>query len=141
MIRTALVPHSAADMFALVDDIEAYAEFLPWCSRSEVLARDEHGVHGLIELRKGAVHKSFTTHNINVPGTSIDMHLIDGPFNHLEGIWRFDALSETACKVTLDLEYEFSSTLLKMTVGPIFRHVADSLVDAFCQRAAEVYGS
>lgn len=138
--RSALVPYSAEDMFALVDDIDAYKEFLPWCSNSKVLARDEQGVRGEIELRKSKLHKSFVTQNTNNPGTSITMELVEGPFKHLEGIWSFQSLSDTASKVSLELDYEFSNALMKMTLGPIFQQMADKLVDAFCQRANDVYG-
>jgi len=151
--RSALVPYSAQVMFGLVDDIKSYPEFLPWCASSKELARDELGVRGQIELRKGKVHKSFTTQNSNDPGASIIMRLVEGPFKQLEGVWSFQALNKSAnnnvasgchlssgSKVSLDLEYEFSNMLLKMTVGPVFQQIADKLVDAFCQRANEVYG-
>lgn len=138
--RSALVPYSAADMFALVDDIDAYKEFLPWCSNSHVLVRDESGVRGEIELRKGKVRKSFITQNINQQDESITMQLVEGPFKHLEGVWLFQSLKADASKVMLELEYEFSNALLKMTVGPVFQQVADRLVDAFCQRANDIYG-
>ncbi len=138
--RSALVPYSAEDMFALVDDIDSYKEFLPWCSDSHVINRNKNRVKGEIELRKGAVHKSFVTQNTNEQGQSITMELVEGPFKHLEGLWLFHALRDDASKVVLELEYEFSNALLKMTVGPVFQQVADKLVDAFCQRANEVYG-
>ncbi len=138
--HSVLVPYSADAMFALVDDIKAYPEFLPWCASSEEIARDAQGVRGKVELRKGMVHKSFTTQNINEPGVSITMQLVEGPFKKLEGVWSFQALDAQTCKVSLDLEYEFSNALLKMTVGPVFQKIADKLVDAFCQRANDIYG-
>lgn len=127
-------------MFDLVDDIKSYPKFLPWCASSKELARDEQGVCAQVELRKGRVHKSFTTKNSNEPGVSITMKLVEGPFKTLEGVWSFQALDEGASKVSLDLEYEFSNVLLKMTVGPVFQQIADKLVDAFCQRANDIYG-
>jgi len=138
--RSALVLHSAQAMFGLVDDIKSYPEFLPWCASSKELARDEQGVCAQVELRKGRVHKSFTTQNSNNPGVSITMQLIEGPFKKLEGVWSFQALDEGSSKVSLDLQYEFSNVLLRMTVGPVFQQIADKLVDAFCQRANDIYG-
>jgi len=144
--RSALVPYSAQAMFGLVDDIKSYPEFLPWCASSKEFDRDNQGVCGEVELRKGKVHKSFTTQNTNVPGESITMRLVDGPFKTLEGVWSFQTLKgdvgdvPQGCKVALDLDYEFSNVLLKMTVGPVFQQIADKLVDAFCQRANDLYG-
>lgn len=141
--RHALVPYSAAEMFALVDDVEAYPQFLPWCRSARVWNRDDDQVRASVELAKGAIQKSFTTLNRLQHNKMIEMRLIEGPFHHLEGFWRFDNLGtgdDRACKVTLDLEYEFSSALLAMTVGPVFNQVANKLVDAFCQRAETVYG-
>ena len=141
--RHALVPYSAAQMFALVDDIESYPQFLPWCKSAKVWSRDGDEVRASVELAKGAIQKSFTTLNRNQSDKMIEMRLLEGPFRHLQGFWRFDTLGEgatTACKVSLDLEYEFSNALLAMTVGPVFNQIANKLVDAFSQRAVTVYG-
>lgn len=138
--RSALVPYSAAEMFALVDDIASYQSFLPWCKNSRVLSRSGDEVRGSIELSKGGIEKAFTTCNRMQKNKMIEMRLEEGPFHHLEGFWRFDTLDETACKVSLLLEFEFSNKLLGLTVGPVFNQIANSLVDAFCKRAADVYG-
>ena len=140
--RNALVPYSPSEMFALVDDIESYPQFLPWCKSAVVLSRDADEVRATLELAKGALHKSFTTLNRNQKDKMIEMRLLEGPFRQLEGFWRFDVLgaSKQACKVSLDLEYEFSNALLAMTVGPVFNQIANKLVDAFSQRAVTVYG-
>lgn len=138
--RNALVAYSASEMFALVDDIDAYSHFLPWCSSSKVLSRNADEVRASIELSKGGINKAFTTVNRLQPGKMIEMRLVEGPFKHLEGFWRFDSLREGACKVSLDMDFEFSSRMLGMVVGPVFTQVANTLVDAFCQRAEEVYG-
>jgi ribosome-associated toxin RatA of RatAB toxin-antitoxin module len=139
--KSALVRHSAMDMFKLVDDIDAYPEFLPWCSGAKVLKRTDDEVQASIEISKGAVHKSFTTLNRSQQGKIIEMRLVEGPFHHLQGFWRFDSLQENACKVSFDLEFEFSSKMVGMVVGPVFNPIANTLVDAFCKRADEVYGS
>ena len=138
--KFALVPYSPAQMYALVDNIEAYPEFLPWCRSSRVLSRSEDEVRATIELSKGGVEKAFTTCNRNQKNKMIEMRLLEGPFKRLDGFWRFDALGEDGCKVSLDLEFEFASRMLGMVVGPVFSQVANSLVDSFQQRAVDVYG-
>jgi ribosome-associated toxin RatA of RatAB toxin-antitoxin module len=138
--KSALVEHSAADMYALVDDIESYPQFLPWCRSTSVLSRDQNEVRATIEIARGNLSKSFTTRNCMQPYKTIEIHLLNGPFRRLEGAWRFQPLRESACKVSLDLEFEFANPVLRMAMGPIFSQIADSMVDAFCQRAREVYG-
>ena len=138
--KSALVPYSPAQMFALVDDIESYPAFLPWCKRAQVLSRTEDEVRATIELSKGGVEKAFTTCNRNQKNKMIEMRLVEGPFKRLEGFWRFDPLGDDGCKVSLDLEFEFASRMLGMVVGPVFSQVANSLVDSFQQRAVDVYG-
>ncbi len=138
--KSALVPYTAAEMYALVDDIESYPRFLPWCRSAREWERSEDEVRASIELAKGAIRKTFTTHNRLQKDKMIEMRLVEGPFHHLEGFWRFEPLDDNACKVTLDLEYEFSNPLLKMTIGPVFNQITNTLVDAFCARAVEIYG-
>lgn len=127
-------------MYALVDDIEAYAEFLPWCDASRVLSRNDEEVRGVLELAHGGVHKSFTTRNRLQKNKMIEIRLVEGPFRHLEGFWRFEALAENACKVRLDLDFEFTNKLVALAFGPVFNRIANTLVDAFCKRAVAVYG-
>lgn len=138
--RSALVPYSPAEMFALVDDIDAYPEFLPGCRRTQVLSRSADEVRATIELSKGGVEKAFTTCNRIQRNKMIEVRLVEGPFKRLNGFWRFDPLGEQACKVSLDLEFEFASRVLGMVVGPVFHQIANSLVDSFLKRAVEVYG-
>ena len=138
--KTALVPYSAEQMFILVDDIGAYAEFLPWCSQSLVVTRSDAMVEGELTISYGQLNKTFTTRNINTPQNRIEMQLVKGPFKHLNGRWEFLMLGEVGCKVSLDLSFEFSNKLLDLTVGPVFSQIANSLVDAFTERAGKVYG-
>ena len=138
--RNALIPYSPAQMYALVDDVVSYPQFLPWCVGAKEWSRSADEVWAAIALRSGALHKEFTTHNRLQRDKMIEMRLVEGPFSRLEGFWRFQALGEGACKVSLDLEYEFTSRLLKMAVGPVFNQIANTLVDAFCARAVEIYG-
>lgn len=140
--RHALVPYTPAEMFALVDDVEAYPSFLPWCRQARVLARSDDEVRATIELAKGSIRKSFTTCNRLQRHKMIEMRLVEGPFSRLEGFWRFDALTDgRSSKVALDLEFEFSNRLLAMAIGPVFNQIANTLVDAFVKRAKETYGA
>lgn len=138
--KSALVSYSAAQMFDLVDDVVAYPEFLPWCSNSTVLSRSDDEVRASLELSKGMLKKSFTTCNRIQKNKMIEIRLEEGPFHHLEGFWRFEALGDEACKVSYDMEFEFSGKLLSLTMGPVFSQIAESLVDSFCQRAKDIYG-
>jgi len=137
--RNALVPFSAQQMFDLVDDIDAYARFLPWCKSTTIHGREGDQVRASIEIAKAGINQSFTTCNINTPGEMIEMQLVDGPFKALHGYWRFQALNDKACKVSLDLEFEFSSKVLSMTLGPVFSQICNTMVEAFVKRAREVY--
>jgi len=138
--KTALVTYSPSQMFSLVDNIDAYAEFLPWCSQSNVISRENNVVDAKLEISYSKLHKTFSTRNINTPDEAIEMQLIEGPFKRLHGVWNFQPLGNEGTRVSLTLEFEFASKILDMTVGPVFTHIANSLVDAFTQRAKEVYG-
>jgi len=138
--RSALVPYSPAQMYQLVDAINLYPQFLPWCRTAVEHQRNTEQVKASIEIAKGAVNKRFTTLNRLQPDQSIEMHLIDGPFQHLHGCWRFDELKASSCKVSLDLDFEFSNKILSLVVGPVFNQVANTLVDSFVERAKKVYG-
>lgn len=138
--RSALVPYSAGQMFALVDDVESYPEFLPWCSSAVVHARDDSKVDATVEFRRAGIRKSFRTHNTRRPDESIDLELIDGPFRHLAGGWQFLELGDEGSKVALSLAFEFDSRLADLAFGPLFEETCNSLVGAFIDRAADVYG-
>lgn len=138
--KSALVLYSAAEMYTLVGDIEAYPRFLPWCRSSRVLSSNDDEVRATIEMVKGGIHKSFTTCNRMQRHKMIDIRLLEGPFKRLEGYWRFEPLRADASKVSLDMEFEFANHLLRMAVEPVFKQIANSLVDAFCKRAVDLYG-
>lgn len=138
--RSALVPYSTQQMFELVDDIASYADFLPWCGESIEHQRYDKEVEASIKISKGAVNKSFRTRNKLQHYDRIEMTLVDGPFKYLHGYWQFKPLSDTACKITLDLDYEFSNRLISLAIGPIFNQVANTLVDSFVNRAKQHYG-
>jgi ribosome-associated toxin RatA of RatAB toxin-antitoxin module len=138
--KSALVAYSTAQMYALVNDIESYADFLPWCRSSTILSQDDDQIRATIVIAHGSLNKAFTTRNRVQRDKMIEMRLEEGPFKRLEGFWRFDILGEQSSKVSLDLEFEFKNRLVGIAMGPIFSQIANSLVDAFSKRAVEVYG-
>ncbi len=139
--KSALVRHSARKMFILVDDVDQYQEFLPWCGGSEVISRTGEEVIASIKIAYKGVEKSFTTRNELVGTQKIILTLVDGPFSKLNGNWKFIQLEENASKVELNLQFDFSNRLLGVLVGPVFRIIADSMVDSFVKRAEEIYAS
>jgi ribosome-associated toxin RatA of RatAB toxin-antitoxin module len=138
--KTVLINYSAEQMFHLVDRVEEYPEFLPWCGGVEVAERGEHGLTAKLKINYHGLKQSFSTQNTNERPTSMTMRLVEGPFKHFEGRWRFKALREDACKIEFDMEYEFSSRLLEGVIGPVFNMIANSFVDSFCKRAEQIYG-
>ena len=138
--RSALVPYSAREMFTLVDDVESYSEFVPWCRESAVESRSDGTIVATLELHKGPISKHFTTRNTRTGSEAIDMELIGGPFRQLSGGWRFREIEGQGCRVSLELEFEFENRLVDMMFGAFFKEAGDSLVDAFTARARDVYG-
>ena len=139
--RSAIVPYTPRQMFELVDNIEDYPRFLPWCGKSEILSRSAEEVVATLEVNWKGIHKSFTTRNRLYPHGKMDINLVNGPLQHMEGIWNFVPLNTHACKVLLDLEFEFAGNFIDRFFQPVFQHIANTLVDAFCKRAVELYGS
>ncbi len=138
--RTAIVAHSAAKMYALVNDIKSYPEFLPYCSSSELISVNEDEIKASLTLEWNGIKKSFSTSNRLQKNKMIEVQLHEGPFKHLQGYWRFDPLSSEACKITFDLEFEIAGALLSAMFGPVFQQIMSKLVDAFVQRANDIYG-
>jgi ribosome-associated toxin RatA of RatAB toxin-antitoxin module len=138
--RSALVPYPASAMYALVADVQEYPEFLPWCRGVRVLAPGEDTLEASLEIGRGPLRKTFTTRNVMTRDARIDIELVDGPFKHLQGCWRFVSLDGSGCRIVLDLEFELSNALLRRTLGPLFSEIADTMVDAFCRRAKQLYG-
>lgn len=134
----AVVPYTPAQMYDLVNDIAAYPDFLEWCARSEVISHNEHEISASLFLQVAGMEKSFTTRNSLHKNKMIEMRLVDGPFKHLEGFWRFESHLE-GTEVSLDMEFEFISSWLNFAIEPLFCKIASSLVNAFSQRAKEVY--
>jgi len=138
--KSALVPYAAGEMYGLVADIESYGKFLPWCGGARIVARDADSVTAAIDIAYQGVRKTFTTRNRLEHGRVMELKLVDGPFKSLQGSWRFEELDEKDCKVSLNLEFEFSNRLLAFAVGPVFSNIANGLVESFRRRAEEIYG-
>lgn len=138
--RNALVPYSARQMFELVNSIAEYPRFLPWCHSSKIVKQSAHEVEAALEIVWAGIHKSFTTKNHLHPDEKIEITLVEGPLSHLEGKWQFIAINDHACKIILELEFEFTKSLVDKIFQPIFNKIANTLVDSFCKRAAEIYG-
>jgi ribosome-associated toxin RatA of RatAB toxin-antitoxin module len=139
--KSVLIAYSAQQMFDLVDRCEDYPVFLPWCSHTECRFRDEQKTVGTLHINYHGVKSHFTTENDKEFPVFMRIRLVDGPFRHLEGSWRFRALREDACKVEFSLHYEFSGKLLEKIIGPVFSHIANTFVEAFVKRADQVYGA
>lgn len=138
--RSSLVGYSAAQMHALVGDIESYPRFLPWCSGAVVTEREGTRTVATMHVNFRGILEQFTTENTDEPGRMITMQLVSGPFRRLRGHWRFTPLAEDACKVEFRLEYEISSRLLERVIGPVFQYIASSFMDAFVRRAEQMHG-
>lgn len=138
--KSVLVGYSAGQMYALVDQVEHYPEFLPWCGGTQLEYRDGEITRASIVIDYRGIRQTFRTENRTRPPESIEIRLVSGPFQHLDGTWRFTALSDSACRIDFRLHYEFSSRVLETLVGPVFYLIANSFVDAFMRRAEEVYG-
>ena len=138
--KSILVPYSATQMFELVDRVEDYPKFLPWCAGAHILETHPGGKTARLDVDYHGVKVHWTTDNANTPGVMIVVTLKDGPFRHLHGEWRFKALRADACKVEFDLTYEFASGVLDKVIGPMFSRIANTFIDAFDKRAEQVYG-
>ena len=136
-----MVERSSAQMFALVDGVEDYPKFLPWCGGSEVVERSEVMTVAILHINYHGIRSHFSTANEKQFPTSMKLRLREGPFRQLEGEWLFKALGESACKIEFRLHYEFSNKLLEKVLGPVFNHIANTFVDAFVKRADQVYAS
>ena len=137
--RSALVHYSTQQMFDLVNDIEAYPQFMEGCVGAKILARGDDWLEARLDLSKAGVTQSFITRNQLQAPFKMSMHLVDGPFNYLRGVWQFTPLNEQACKVSFLLEFEMKSRLLGMAAGKLFESVGAKQVDALCARAKQIY--
>lgn len=138
--KSVLVSYSAERMYGLVDAVERYPEFLPWCGGAEVEQRSETLTVASLHIDYHGIRQSFRTENRTERPHRIDIRLVSGPFRTLDGSWRFAPLAAEACRIDFHLHYEFSSRLLERLVGPVFNYIANTFVDAFLERAEQLYG-
>jgi len=137
--KTRSVVHSCEQMYNLVNDVESYDDFLPYFEKTVVHYRDDDEVHATLVISLGGMQKSFSTRNRLQKNKMIEIRLVDGPFSHLEGFWRFDDIP-TGCEISFDLEFQFSSRMMAMLLEPFFEQVANKMFDAFCSRAESLHG-
>lgn len=138
--RSALVLHTAEQMFDLINDVRQYPEFLPGCVRTEVIHESESEIEATLYLAKAGLKYSFTTRNQLQRPQRMEIALVEGPFSSFSGTWVLTPLSEEACKVEFTLRFEFKGSLTSMAMNKLFNSVATSMVEVFVQRADKVYG-
>lgn len=138
--QSVLVEYSPAQMFTLVDTVEDYPKFLPWCGGATLIHRDAARTRATLSIHYRGIRKSFTTENMKRAPEEMHIRLVEGPFSKLDGGWRFTGLADRGCRVEFKLHYEFAGRLLDRLISPVFHHIANTLVDAFVKRADQVYG-
>ena len=139
--RSALVPYTPQQMFALVADVERYPQFLPWCLGAQIIERTADEIIASLELGKGGMREKFTTRNVLSPPQAMQLHLIDGPFKTLEGEWSFDAIQNRGSRIGLKMRFEFANPLTALLLSKSFENSLNTLVDAFTARAQTIYGT
>jgi ribosome-associated toxin RatA of RatAB toxin-antitoxin module len=137
--RSALLPYPPLFIYDIVNGVEEYPEFLPWCGDARIERQDDTALQAAIQIRGAGLNQWFRTRNSMVPGESIEMQLVDGPFRKLHGKWEFKPLDNSGCKIELALDFEFKAGLARL-ISPAFTRIANTMVDSFCQRAHELHG-
>lgn len=138
--QSVLVPYSAAQMFDLVDTVELYPQFLPWCGGSELIYRHPDELRAVLHIDFRGIKQRFSTRNSRTVPNEMRIELVEGPFKSLNGRWQFTDLGNAGCKVEFNLTWEFSSRMLGALAGPVFNHIAATMVEAFVGRAEKLYG-
>lgn len=138
--RSALMPYSAHQMYLLVNDVEKYPEFLPWCSETQLISSTDTEMVAKLVISKGPIKQYFITRNNLVTDKSVELNLQEGPFKKLHGLWTFNQLSSEACKIQLVMDFDYSNVIIKAALGPLFNKAATTMVEVFCQRAKQIYG-
>ncbi len=137
--KSVLIARTPQQMFDLVDRVEDYPKFLPWCGGTELIERSDTVTAARIHIDYHGIKAHFATANPKDAPHRMDIHLREGPFRQLEGGWRFTALGNDGCKVEFRLHYEFSSKILEKALGPVFSHIIGNFVDCFVKRAHQLY--
>lgn len=138
--RNALMPYSAAQMYDIVNDVSSYPDYLPWCGGVIIHKQTDDMMEASIQMKKVGLNHWFRTRNQLVPGRSIEVKLVEGPFRKLQGNWTFKVLDDEACRISLSLQFEVASGIVGAVLSPAFNHIANTMVDSFCQRARKIYG-
>ena len=133
--KSAIVLHSAQKMFELVDSVENYPQFLPWCGSTQIIERDNDKTIASIEINYKGIRQTFSTENTKKQNQEMIIKLIDGPFKSLSGEWMFKNLDKDSCQIELKLEYEFSNVILEKLISPVFNMIANTFIDEFIKEA------
>lgn len=137
--QSALVPYSASQMYQLVNDYKKYPEFLSGCIGTNTISTGENQLQAELIIQKLGIHQRFSTSNTMIPNKRITMTLLEGPFQYLNGQWQFDAFDEQSCQISLEIDFEFSNSLIALVFGKVFNELTRKMVNAFKQRAKEIY--
>ncbi|AZS51212.1 type II toxin-antitoxin system RatA family toxin [Entomomonas moraniae] len=138
--RSALMSYSAHQMYLLVNDVEKYPEFLPWCTETQLISSTDTEMVAKLIISKGPIRQYFITRNNLVADKSVELNLQEGPFKKLHGLWTFNQLSSEACRIQLVMDFDYSNVIIKAALGPLFNKAATTMVEVFCQRAKQIYG-
>ena len=133
--KSAIVLHPAQKIFQLVDSVENYPQFLPWCGSTQIIERDNDKTIASIEINYKGIRQTFTTENTKKQNQEMIIKLIDGPFKSLSGEWMFKNLDKDSCQIELKLEYEFSNVILEKLISPVFNMIANTFIDEFIKEA------
>ncbi|MGK0442236.1 MAG: ribosome-associated toxin RatA of RatAB toxin-antitoxin module [Pseudohongiellaceae bacterium] len=139
--RSALLPYTAEQMYCLINDVEAYPQYLDGCVGAQLISSSEFQMEARLDLAKAGLSYSFTTRNTLTPNSKVTMELVDGPFTQFKGEWQLQALSKDACKLNLQLEFELKGKIISLAAKKLFEPMANNLVDAMVKRAKKTYGS
>ncbi|NND82814.1 MAG: type II toxin-antitoxin system RatA family toxin [Gammaproteobacteria bacterium] len=139
VVRSALLPYSASDMYRVVADIESYPQFIKFCTGADIISRDGDITVAKVHIEYSKLNIQFTTRNQNFPGRLIKMEKVDGPFIVLQGEWRFDALTDSACKVSVEMNFDFDNNVANTVLGPVFKKTIAMQLQAFQNRAEQLY--
>ncbi|MGL4767812.1 MAG: type II toxin-antitoxin system RatA family toxin [Formosimonas sp.] len=137
--KTVFLPYSAEQMYDLVEKVEDYPQFLPWCGGATVHSRTETELEASIVIAFKSLKQTFRTHNTNTRPNMMRMEFKDGPFRYLKGVWQFESLGAAGVKINFELDYEFANKLFAMGIGPIFNLIAQTFIDGFIARAKALY--
>jgi len=136
--RSALLAHPAKSLYELINDVESYPQYMGGCKQVDLISRSDTHLEARLHLSRAGISQQFTTRNELTPYSSMKMVLVDGPFSHFSGEWRFTALTEEACKVELVLDFAMANSLIGKAAGKLFEYTANEMLDSLVKRAKQV---